>query len=358
MKVLIDARELGERPTGVGRYLLQLLQRWRAAGGAGHREFVLAAPAIAASTRVLGFRCIQTGGSGGTWWEQVCLPRVVARESPDVLFCPAYTSPLWTAVPVVLTIHDISFTAHPEWFTTREGLRRRLLTRTSARRAAAVMTVSEFSASEIERFYGVPRSRIHVVHHGVAHLPPFPAGQRESLVLFVGSIFNRRHVPALLAAVARLVPEIAGLRLVIVGDNRTYPRQDLASQADSLGLGHVVEWLDYAGDERLAPLYARARAFVFVSEYEGFGLTPLEALAAGVPPVLADTAVSRETCGNAALYVQPGDAAGLAAAIRSLLLDDSTRSRLLEAAPSVLSRYSWERAATTTLELIEDIGRR
>jgi alpha-1,3-rhamnosyl/mannosyltransferase len=145
---------------------------------------------------------------------------------------------------------------------------------------------------------------------------------------------------------------------VVVGDNRTYPKQDLASQADALGLHDVVDWIEYAGDERLAALYARARVFVFVSEYEGFGLTPLEALAAGVPPVVADTAVSHETCGNAALYVEPGDAAGLAAAIRSLLLDDSTRSRLLEAAPSVLSRYSWDRAAGETLELIENVGRR
>lgn len=358
MKILIDARELDERPTGVGRYLLQLLQRWRASDDVHHRELVLAAPAVSAGTRALGFRCIETGGSRGTSWEQVWLPRVIKRESPDVLFCPAYTSPLWTGAPVVLTIHDISFTAHPEWFTIREGLRRRLLTRRAARKAAAVITVSEFSASEIERFYGVPRSRIHVIHHGVAHLPRSRADRREPLVLFVGSIFNRRHVSELLAAVARLVPEIGGLRLVVVGDNRTCPRQDLASQADALRLHDVVEWLDYAGDERLAAFYARARAFVFVSEYEGFGLTPLEALAAGVPPVVADTAVSHETCGSAALYVQPGDLAGLAAAIRSLLLDESTRSRLLEAAPSVLARYSWERAAGETLELIEDIGRR
>jgi glycosyltransferase involved in cell wall biosynthesis len=283
---------------------------------------------------------------------------VIRKEAPDVLFCPAYTCPLRTTAPAVVTIHDISFSAHPEWFPFREGLRRRTLTRLAARKAAAVITVSNFSAGEIARHYRVRGSRIHVIHHGISHLPRPAARSREPLVLFVGSVFNRRHVPQLIEAFARLRPDSRDLRLVIVGENRTYPRQDLGAVAEALEVRSALELRDNANDEALSTLYASARVFVFVSEYEGFGLTPLEALSAGVPPVVADTAVARETCGEAAVYVRPGNVDDLVGAIRGLVFDEQLRARVLGAASSVLARYSWDQAAARTLEVIESVGAR
>lgn len=358
MKILVDARELGERPTGVGRYLFELVRRWGARSDRASRQIVLAAPQLSPAARALGLPACETGGSAGTLWEQRRLPRVVAAEAPDVLFSPAYTTPLFTSVPRVVTIHDISFSAHPEWFSIREGVRRRAVTKLSARQAAAVITDSEFSAAEIANAYGVPRSRIRVIRLGVTHVPRAPAVPREPLVLFVGSIFNRRHVPELMAAVRQLLPHVRDLRLVIVGENRTKPFQDLAEEAAQLKIAQVVQLADYVSEAELAALYARARVLVFVSEYEGFGLTPLEALAAGVPPVVSDTPVAHETCGDAALYVRAGDVEALAGAIRTLLVDDRARTRLLEAAPAMLSLYSWDRAAAETLRVVEGAARR
>jgi alpha-1,3-rhamnosyl/mannosyltransferase len=125
------------------------------------------------------------------------------------------------------------------------------------------------------------------------------------------------------------------------------------AEADALNIREAVDWIGYADDARLAELYARACVFAFVSDYEGFGLTPLEALAAGVPPVVADTAVAHETCGDAALYVPPGDVEALASALRVLIVDDAVRARLLRAAPSVLARYSWDRAASDTFAVLK-----
>jgi glycosyltransferase involved in cell wall biosynthesis len=103
-------------------------------------------------------------------------------------------------------------------------------------------------------------------------------------------------------------------------------------------------------------MYAAARAFAFLSEYEGLGLTPLEALAAGVPPLLLETAVARESCGAAALYVPMNDLAATTRALESLLFDDRTRQRILSAAPAELAKYSWARAARETLAVIEATG--
>jgi alpha-1,3-rhamnosyl/mannosyltransferase len=122
------------------------------------------------------------------------------------------------------------------------------------------------------------------------------------------------------------------------------------------GLDGRATWRKFVSDDDLGRLYWSARAFAFLSEYEGLGLTPLEALAAGVPPVVLDTVVARESCGDAALYTAKGDVAAVAQALEYLLFDDSVRKRLLDAAPSVLSKYTWPRAARDTLSVLEQAG--
>ena len=118
-------------------------------------------------------------------------------------------------------------------------------------------------------------------------------------MLYVGSIFNRRRLPDLIAAFARAAHDMPRARLVIAGADRSWPAQDLAAVAAAQGLGSRVELRHYVSDTELAALYARASVFAFLSEYEGFGLTPLEALASNVPIVVLDTPVAREVYGLA-----------------------------------------------------------
>jgi glycosyltransferase involved in cell wall biosynthesis len=176
------------------------------------------------------------------------------------------------------------------------------------------------------------------------------------MVLFVGSIFNRRRLPDLIAAFARATSDMAVARLVIVGADRSWPAQDLAAIAAAHGVGPRVDLRSYVAEPELAEIYARASVFAFLSEYEGFGLTPLEALASGVPIVVADTPVAREVYGPAAEYVQAGDIEGTAAALRRFLGAQSEASAQLARAADVLARYSWDRAAAETLEGIERIA--
>ena len=306
-------------------------------------------------------------GRGGTLWEQVTLPAAAARDAPDVFFAPAYTAPLRLACPVALTIHDLSYFAHPEWFGAREGFRRRLITRLAARRAAAVLTVSEFSRREIEAFLGLPAAGIQAIPHG-AGVPGFidnlarAAGAREwtgaePLVLFVGSILNRRRLPDLVAAFRLVLDSVPRARLEIVGENRTHPHQDLERLCRASGAGDRIRVRSYVPDQELADAYLRASAFAFLSEYEGFGLPPLEALACGIPPVLLDTPVAREVCGRAARYVPPGDVPAIAAALADLLCNPGARAAVLSEAAGVLARYSWPETARRTMAALESAGR-
>jgi glycosyltransferase involved in cell wall biosynthesis len=367
------------RSTGVGRYLGGLVREWATDGDARAHEFVLYAPepiALPLDTRRFPTRTV--AGSGGTWWEQAQLPRAAAADHLDVWFAPAYTAPLRMPIPTVVAIHDLSFVAHPEWFRPREGARRRWLTSQSARRAASVITISEFSRQELIDRLDVPAEKIRVIPPGIgargwglgaswgadgsalAASPeaasPQPLAPSPYRILFVGSIFNRRHVTDLIRAFAPIARAHPDASLDIVGDNRSHPREDLRRTIASEGLEAQVRWHEYVTDEQLAALYAEARAFAFLSEYEGLGLTPLEALAAGVPPLLLDTAVARESCGDAALYVPVSDLAATMRGLESLLFDDTVRQRILIAAPAELARFDWPRAARDTLAVLEKAG--
>ena len=355
MRIGVDARQLCGEQTGVGRYLSGLIHEW--AQRATSHEFVLYVPRpIEAATVGLDARKFATRivpGSGGTWWEQVQLPRAMRADHLDVFFAPQYSAPLAVKTPTVVAIHDVSFAAHPEWYRTREGIRLRFLVRHSAANARAIVTISEFSRREIAEHLNVAGERVRVIPPGVPDRRTSAGGVREPRLLFVGSIFNRRHVVDLIrafAAIARRHPEAS---LDLAGDNRTFPREDLAAAIAGEQVGRQVRWHQYASDEQLADLYQRARAFAFLSEYEGLGLTPLEALAAGAPPVLLDTPVARESCGDAALYVDAGNLGLITRALETLLFDEPTRARLLAAAPRVLDKYSWPRAGRETLSVIE-----
>lgn len=356
----VDARELLGESTGVGRYLHELLRRWIAREDAAKRRFVLYTPEPLAFVKDLpsaaNVREVVAGSGRGTWWEQTHLRRAIKSDPPDVFFAGAYTAPLALRLPLAVTIHDVSFAAHPEWFRPREGARRRLLTRQAARSADVVFTDSAFSQREIIERLSVAAERIRVIPPGVTCRTP-GAVPREPLVLFAGSVLNRRRLPQLIAAFAKATDDRQDARLVIAGADRSYPPLDLAGVAAEAGIAGRVTIRDYVPEEELNALYARACLFVFLSEYEGFGMTPLEALSARVPIVVLDTMIAREVYGDAAWYV-PGDAplSATADAIRTLLTDPARAAALLARAPAILQRFSWDTAAAQTLAGIEGIA--
>jgi len=280
---------------------------------------------------------------------------------------------------MVVAIHDVSFAAHPEWFTWREGARRRTTVQLAARAATCVVTISQFSKREIVAHLGIDSSKVVVAYPGVADLkgPPrivddlphaartLPDAARtlrvrdtsSQTVLFVGSIFNRRHVPELIEGFARLARDRGDARLQIVGDNRTSPAIDVAGAIRATGLTDRIQLSSYVTDQELQALYAGASAFAFLSEYEGFGLTPLEAMAAGLPVLLLDTPVAREICGEAAIYVERPDPALIEDALTTLLFDAGERRTLVDAANRVLAKYSWTECARQVLKVLIASGR-
>lgn len=369
IRVLIDARELFGKPTGVGRYLRELLTRWAHAPEAAGAECVLVTPHDPSSGPALArgsgaaLRWHHEPGSGGTQWEQTALARAVNRLDGHVLFSPAYSTPLRSRVPVVLAMHDVSFAAHPAWFGLREGVRRRLLARWSARKATAIVTLTRFSAEEIVTRLGVRNARIHVIPLAVDyahHALPIGAATHSGTdggVLFVGSIFERRHLPLLLDGVARARQDAPHLTLEVVGENRTRPRIDLEAQARRLGIDAVTRFRGYVQEHELTDAYRRSAIFAFLSEYEGFGLPPLEAMQAGLATVVLDTTVAREVFRDGVGYVPPGDRTALAHELVRLATDAPYRDDRIARGRAVAASYRWDETASRTWQVIASAAR-
>ncbi len=365
MRIAVDARELEGRPTGVGRYLGGLLRSWLAAGGSErfllYHRGELQYPDWANGESVE-FRLPPRGlVPAGAYWEQVVLPRALRRDRPDVLFAPAGTLPLSWRGPSVLTVLDLSFEAHPEWFGYRERWRRRLLARASARRADLILAISRFTKGEVLSRYRVPADSVRVVHLGVddslREAPFTPEAElRERigfsgpLALMVGSIFERRFPLRCIGAFRHL--RDAGIGLVIAGDDRRRRRSDLRAEIREMGLADRVFWLRYCPEEDLCGLLRCARLVLYLSSYEGFGLPPLEAMSFGVPAVVSARGALREVYEGAALMVENESEEAIAAAVRSLDADGDLRDGLVEAGERLVREFTLERCAARTLESI------
>lgn len=362
LRIAIDARELAGHVTGAGVYLLHMLRHWLPRDDVrisliAHREPASEIAALPGIDRA--HLIIRPDRTGGTVWEQLRLPGAATQAMSDVFFAPAYSSPLRISLPTVVAVHDVSFVAHPEWFAPSERIRRNVITPRAARRARAVVTLSEFSAGEIETRLGVPRARIHIIPPGAPARDAvmMPQEGRDPLVVFVGSIFNRRHVPDLIAAfaiVARARPQV---RMLIAGANRTWPHQDVPAMIRASGASERVTWLERPSTARITDALSRASAGAFLSEYEGFAMTPFEALAHGVPSVMLDTPVAREVYGDAAVLVDRPDPERVAAALLRLLDDAALREEIVARAAPLWTRYDWARSADALLRVIREAAR-
>jgi glycosyltransferase involved in cell wall biosynthesis len=282
----------------------------------------------------------------GHAWEQAVLPIQAARAA--ALYSPANLAPLRYPRNVVV-IHDVAALRHPEAYSRPfVEYHRRVLPRL-ARDALCVITVSEFSRGDLIEALGASPERVAVIPEGVderflAGADPAAARARYGLTaeyaLAVGTVSARKNLGSLAPAAQALAAN--GIELVIAGSDRGYLR----------GAAPGLRRLGYVDEELLPGLYAGAAALAMPSGYEGFGLPCLEAMACGTPVVAASRGALPETCGDAALLVDPADADGFAQALVAAATDEQLRSRLIAAGRSRAQAFTWGATARLTDELI------
>lgn len=362
MNVGVDASELQGRPTGTGRYLRSLLRVWARTtedrffayfNGPAPADPVLDHPRIV--VRSLG------GPVRGLWWQQARLPGAARRDLLDVFFSPAFTCPLLLDVPRVTAIHDLSFFSVPDDFAFLDGLRRRTLVRASQRVSRRILVISDFTRRELIGRFPDAADRVVCIPLAadVDDLPApsdakarVPAGREGPRLLSVGSLFNRRRVPALIHAMSLLATSQPAATLDIVGENRTHPRLDLEALVRRLGLEQRVRFRGFVNEEELASCYAAADLAVYLSEYEGFGLPVLEAMARGIPVITGRRPATGDVFREAAVLVDPADPAEVAAALEHVLSDPGLRSDLVKRGLELAACHSWAKTAALTRDVL------
>lgn len=303
-------------------------------------------------------------------WENFVLARAISqcKDDFDVFFSPTYTLPLFGTYNV-MAVHmfDISFWVHPEWSPIRERLFYRFVTPPSTKRANAILTGSEFSRSEISSYLSVEPNRIFVTYAACGQeFRPISdkarivrtaqrCGVSSNYVLFVGLVHQRRNIfPLIEAFVQYKQNHPHDLQLLIAGANQTYPAVDLRNFIRHTGSEDDVKYVDHVDDTDLPTLYSGASVFVYPSEYEGFGIPPLEAMACGTPVITARKSSLPEIVGEAALLVDdPSSVDQLTKALEQVLSDAALRERLGELGMEQACRFSWPDCARRSMQALE-----
>ena len=363
LTVGFDGRALVSPAGGVRRYARELLAAF------GDADPSLSLVVVGHEARVPvppGVRTQPASGSLPTnlGWALSGAPMSARRARVDVFHAPAYTAPLWGVHPLVLTIHDVSYARHPEWYPYRRDWLRRAFYRRSALTADLVITDSEFSAREIQAAYGIAPDRIRVVPLGVG--PPFTsphvpkpgdtAGARGPFVLHVGDIHVRRNLTAALSAVCDLRRTVTGmenLQLVLAGRDAG-ACADLRRQAGEAGQAAALRHVASPDDAELVTLYRSAALLVYPSRYEGFGLPLLEAMACGCPVVGAAAGSIPEVVGEAAVLVAPDDVRGLREAMLAVLSDQTRRRAMRVRSIERAATFTWTATAAATARVYRE----
>ena len=294
-------------------------------------------------------------------WEQCVLPGVLRRLGVDVLHAAAFVGPVLSSCPQVITVHDLSFLRHPEFFRRGNRLYLGTFTGIACRRAAAVIAVSQFTAREAQKLLRVPAARVHTIYHGIdprfRPLPPAAVTafrQKMQLpdrfVLYLGTLEPRKNLTQLVRAFARL--RDPGVHLVLAG-GRGWLYEEIFAEVERLGLGARVHFPGFVPAETQALWYNAAEAFAYISHYEGFGFPVAEALACGIPTLATATTSLPEAGGDGVLLIEPDtDTAAAEAAIADglhrLLTDAPLRAELRQRGLAHAARFTWAETARQT----------
>ncbi len=365
--IALDGAFSREPLTGSGQYTLGLWRQFSSAVPC--RRVVLLLPA-SGQTRALQTRVARGGKASKVWWEQCGVVEAARAAGAALLHVPYFAGPLRSSLPLVVTVHDVIPLLFPEY---RASLAMRLYLRLVslvARRAEAVITDSAHSKRDIVRELRIAGDRITVIplaadsrYQPATDLARLAELRRRfalrgPVIFNVGGLDARKNLPALIEAFASAFPRLdPETRLVIAGrphseNPRLYP--PLEPVVRRFGLERQVVLTGAISEEDKLGLYQLADLYVYPSLYEGFGLSPLEAMACGTPVIAANRSSLPEVVGDGGILVEPEPAA-LARAIEEVLIDDRLRAELARRARKRAAQFSWERTARETVTLYHQV---
>jgi len=309
---------------------------------------------------------------GRLLWNHYYFPRLLRKQRFDLLHAPAFVVPFTCPCPTVVTIHDLTFLIFPDHFKRRWRTYLKTTLPAVLRSASAIICVSEHTKQDLLKFYDLPPEKVRVVYNGVDHAQFRPGanfdkdwarmiGIKGDYVLHVGTFSQRKNIPSLLRAVASLRDKgkFENCQLVLAGQEepRLPGAREVFATIRELELQDITVLTGYLPAEQLPGLYAQAKLLAMPSLYEGFGFPVLESMAVGTPVVASNCSSLAEIGGDAALLVPPQDVDALASAIQDLRENRSAAECLRQKGLKRAAQFSWQRAATETVEVYRSVKR-
>lgn len=362
MRIGIDARLTHYRPGGIAEYTRHLVEELAMLDR--ETAYYVIHHARARETLAPGahMRRVDAVTPSHHRLERWTLPLELARHRLDLLHSPDVIPPQGGARRQVITVHDLHFLHYPQFMTADSRRYYNDQIGWAVRRADHILVDSCATRDDLGNLLAVPAGKMTVHMLGVDQdfrpLPPAEIGPvrarlglPKSYILFVGTFEPRKNIPGLLDAYRLLRRDLPDAPPLVLVGRRGWMDDDIFQQVNTLGLAPHVVWIENAARGDLPAIYNGADVLALPSHYEGFGLTALEAMACGTPPVVANRSSLPEVVGDAGLLVDPDDPAAIAGALRTVLLDDSLRAALGRAGVTRAAGFTWRRTAEVVLDV-------
>ena len=373
MRIAYDARPLIEQRTGIGRYVrcsLEALLAYKEV-----QEMLLWSSRTIVKGGVLGAdprvrEKVQRGWKGNVWL-QLVLPFLLQRYKPDLFHATLFLPPFFARCPAVVNIYDLTVYRYPATMEEKNRRLLKILLPRAVSRAAKIITLSEFTKQEIGDRWPHVLQKIEVVPgapclsleslSGVSSRAESEKiltqyGVRRPYLLYVGTLEPRKNVVRMLRAFELLNRMGArGLQLVLIG-HEGWGLGEVRRAWEASPVRSAIRYIGYVPDEVLGVFYRHADLFLYLSLYEGFGLPPLEAMAAGTCVVASNQASLPECLGEAAVLADPFDTEAVAGILSRLLQDEGLRMDYVKKGLQRVKRYSWQKSAAKTLAVYKKLS--
>ncbi len=380
MIIGIDGNEANvEKKVGIGEYAYQLLMEFSKIQNIRFQVYLKDLPREDLPKETKNWQYIIV--KPRKFWTQIGLPFYLFTHSPkpDVFFTPSHYAPRFSPVPTAISIMDIAYLKFPELFASKDLYQLREWTKYSAHNAKKIFTISASSKSDIIKEYHTKSENVIVTYPGIKNISanelnktgirvPLEKNMNEvnkkfkiaeNYILFVGTLQPRKNITRLIEAFSKVLKRTKkkDLELVIVG-KKGWEYEGILEAPEKFGVSDKVKFLDFVEDKDLPLLYKNALCYVLPSLYEGFGLPVLEAMKYGCPVITSNVSSMPEAGGNAALYVDPTNVEDIIEKIVMLIDDEKLRKELITKGQEQIKKFSWEKTAKETLEILKEMGKK
>lgn len=379
MTIGVDAHNLEIGRGGAAhRYLFNLLKVWNDVSIAPEVKFILyfkkeipkELDFLAEEKFVKKILTAPFGFQSNALFVHWLLPRAAKKDKVDILFSPYYVLPVFYGGKTAVTLHDIFYEVNPKafsWPSLADKILLKRVSKISARKASVIFAPSEFTKSEVVKYYKVSPQNVFVTHLGVEEKFKKPSifdrqkikekyGIKNKFIFYIGSIFNRRRAEEAMNAFSQIAEKLPDYQFLVIGKNSTRPFIDVKKIAlgiNALARAPLIIYQETVSEEDLVVLYQAADLFIWLSDYEGFGLQVIEAQAAGVPVVTTRQGSLKEIAGEAAIFVEnPDNVSEIAQAMYRGLVDNALRRSLIEGGLRNVEKFDWKTCAERTLDAI------